>query len=52
MCLFLVCMTFCNGKEWWGGLEFNQADNHRVVSGNTLPRATLKKHFPLKDSLL
>lgn len=19
MCLFLVCMTFCNGKEWWGG---------------------------------
>lgn len=45
MCLFLVCMTFCNGKEWGvgGGLEFIQADNHSVVSGNTLPLATLKK---------
>lgn len=28
-----------------GGLEFNQADNHSVVSGHTLPLATLKKAF-------
>lgn len=36
-----------------GGLEFIQADNHSVVSGNTLPLATLKKKlFSLKDSLL
>lgn len=28
-----------------GGLEFNQADNHSVVSGNTLPLATSRNAF-------
>ncbi len=52
ICLFLVCMTFCNGKGGRGGkgvggwdLEFSQAENQNFATGQNL--ATFKEFITM-----